>query len=57
MRDTRNMYKISVRKSQLDGRQWGGRVLKWLLKKQDETMWTKLFWLRMRTSDGLLGTR
>jgi hypothetical protein len=32
----------------------GWIVLKWILERQDEVMWTGLMWLRIGTSGGLL---
>jgi hypothetical protein len=29
-------------------------ILKWILEKQDGVIWTRLIWLRMGTSGGLL---
>jgi hypothetical protein len=40
----RNAYTILIEK--LEGKRPVGRViLKWILKKEDTRVWTKLFWL------------
>ena len=35
----------------------GKAILKFILKKQDRTLWTELSWLRIWTRGGLLGIR
>jgi hypothetical protein len=36
---------------------YGTIILKWMLKKQREDMWTGFMWLEIGTSGGLLWTR
>jgi hypothetical protein len=31
-----------------------GKILKWILEKQDGVVWTGFFWLRIETSAGVL---
>jgi hypothetical protein len=32
-------------------------ILRWILKRQDEVLWTGLIWFRIGTSGGLLRTQ
>jgi hypothetical protein len=32
----------------------GSTILRWILERQDEMVWTGLVWLRIETSGGLL---
>jgi hypothetical protein len=48
-------YRILVGKSEGRYIHVGGRmILRWILEKQDEVIWTGFIWLRMGTSGGLL---
>jgi hypothetical protein len=59
MKEKRNAYRVLVGK--LEGKKppedlnGGGKIiLRWILEKSDEMVWTALIWLRKETSGGLL---
>jgi hypothetical protein len=55
--DKLSAYRVLTRKpeNRLFARPWGGSIiLKWLLTKYDEVVWTGLIWLRTGTCVGLL---
>jgi hypothetical protein len=57
--EKRNAYRILVvkpgGKSYYEDLGLGVRIiLKWMLERHDEVLWTRLIWLRIGTSGGLL---
>jgi hypothetical protein len=55
MGNVRNAYKILIgNPKHLGDLDVDGRILNWILKKQNMRMWTGFIWLRIRTSGVLL---
>jgi hypothetical protein len=51
-REKRNAYGILMEKPEERDQDVSGRIIKWILERQNEVVWTGLIWLRIGTNRG-----